>query len=361
MSIPTTSLSHFPSLFRRISRIFSHAYFHHREAFHLSELENSLYARFVALCERFDLVGPNLLVIPREVVGAYKEHTDSDDSDEEEDDDDEEEEEEDEEEESEEESDTRGRGEKGETKEKRTRSLDRHGPPSSLDMPKAARSGTILPDPAATPLAEDTNASPRKTDPFWSSPQSSATLSRGKQPRGTMLWNSDMSSIPAIPVGPELSRTESNQTAVLLDGPGETAEEDVAGESEEIEVVPKDEIELLEEEGVLPSETAVSPLPPPAEGEEGAETETRVMSTTDEPEDTKSEGKGEEDTQVKPDQEEETGEAGSGEKDVKPDSNELAEEETEEKTEEKAEGKIEEKAQEESQPSTVDDRANEET
>jgi len=84
MSIPTTSLSHFPSLFRRISRIFSHAYFHHREAFHLSELENSLYARFVALCERFELVGANLLVIPRDVVGQYKERA-GDDSDEEDD------------------------------------------------------------------------------------------------------------------------------------------------------------------------------------------------------------------------------------------------------------------------------------
>jgi hypothetical protein len=266
----------------------------------LSELENSLYARFVALCERFELVGANLLVIPRDVVGQYKERA-GDDSDEEveagdeeedeDEDEDEDEEEEEEEEESEEEPDTRGRGEKGDSKEKRTRSLDRHGPPSSLDMPKAARNGTIMPDPAATPLADDTNAanmdmSPGKEDPFRSSPRAGrGTLGRGKQPRGTMLWTSDMSGVPAIPIGPELSRTESSQTAILIEEPEDTADAsgtvvgggEKAAEEDEDDAVPKDEIELLEESGVLKSEATVSPLPPPQVGGEGGATDTDVI------------------------------------------------------------------------------------
>jgi len=66
LQIPDSSLSHFPSLFRRLSRIFSHAYFHHREVFATSEAETSLYRRFVALCHKYELVGPSLLIIPTE-------------------------------------------------------------------------------------------------------------------------------------------------------------------------------------------------------------------------------------------------------------------------------------------------------
>ncbi|BEI85082.1 hypothetical protein CcaverHIS002_0504830 [Cutaneotrichosporon cavernicola] len=65
LQIPHASLAHFPSLFRRLSRIFSHAYFHHREAFATAEAETSLYARFVALCEKYELVSSNLLIIPQ--------------------------------------------------------------------------------------------------------------------------------------------------------------------------------------------------------------------------------------------------------------------------------------------------------
>ena len=49
---------------RRLGRIFAHAYFHHREAFEQAEVESSLYARFLALTARFDLVPPEFLVIP---------------------------------------------------------------------------------------------------------------------------------------------------------------------------------------------------------------------------------------------------------------------------------------------------------
>jgi Mob1/phocein family len=62
LQIPVASHRHFSSLARRLGRIFPHAYFHHREAFEQAEAESSLYARFLALTERFELV-PLFLVI----------------------------------------------------------------------------------------------------------------------------------------------------------------------------------------------------------------------------------------------------------------------------------------------------------
>ncbi|KAF8761332.1 Mob1/phocein family [Rhizoctonia solani] len=51
---------------RRLSRIFAHAYYHHRELFSQAEAESSLYARFLALSQQHELVPPELLVIPSE-------------------------------------------------------------------------------------------------------------------------------------------------------------------------------------------------------------------------------------------------------------------------------------------------------
>ncbi|KAJ7152626.1 Mob1/phocein [Mycena crocata] len=65
LQIPATSHRHFTSLARRLGRIFAHAYFHHREEFEQAEAESSLYARFLALTEKFDLVPADFLVIPR--------------------------------------------------------------------------------------------------------------------------------------------------------------------------------------------------------------------------------------------------------------------------------------------------------
>lgn len=103
-----------------------------------------------------------------------------------------------------------------------------------------------------------------------------------------MLWNSDMSDTvgeKGVPIGPELTRTESNQTAVLLEEPEEELskeEAEVQGKTtlEETEPlpVPKDEIELLEEEGVIPPENPVSPLPP---AETAAESETQATQPKD--------------------------------------------------------------------------------
>ncbi|KAL1745600.1 Mob1/phocein [Schizophyllum fasciatum] len=64
LQVPASSHRHFPALARRLGRIFAHAYFHHREAFEQAEAESSLYARFLALTQKFDLVPAEFLVIP---------------------------------------------------------------------------------------------------------------------------------------------------------------------------------------------------------------------------------------------------------------------------------------------------------
>lgn len=70
LSIPQTSHRHFSSLARRLSRIFSHAYFHHREVFQQAEAESSLYARFLKLSSLFGLVPSEFLVIPESAIQA---------------------------------------------------------------------------------------------------------------------------------------------------------------------------------------------------------------------------------------------------------------------------------------------------
>ncbi|THH32584.1 hypothetical protein EUX98_g1604 [Antrodiella citrinella] len=64
LTIPEVSRRHFPSLARRLGRIFAHAYFHHREIFEQAEAESALYARFLALTSKFGLVPSEFLVIP---------------------------------------------------------------------------------------------------------------------------------------------------------------------------------------------------------------------------------------------------------------------------------------------------------
>lgn len=46
IAVPSSSVKHFASLARRLSRIFAHAYFHHRDIFEQAEAENALYERY---------------------------------------------------------------------------------------------------------------------------------------------------------------------------------------------------------------------------------------------------------------------------------------------------------------------------
>jgi len=343
ITISQTSTSHFQPLFRRLSRIFSHAYYSHRELFQLAEVETSLYARFVALCEKYELVTPNLLVIPRSVVAESLDGAAPEEENEDED------EEEDEDSEEEERSRRRDKGEGG----RRPHSLDRHARPHKLEDLRGTVKGwpqggekdadagkdaapTGIEASNASPPSESSkgssddkdqerekapeaasdeadssapNTAPESTPPTESRlqpdpislnttqtyslkprtkkdkpsckiplpPHGTGTLGRGKKGRGTMLWSSDTPSSSEATTTPTveseenpLERTDSIETAILapedLEGEGpvppvtapEPKEEDVEEEEEE---VPKDEIELLEEEGVLEPLPASSPIP----------------------------------------------------------------------------------------------------
>ncbi|ORX38815.1 Mob1/phocein [Kockovaella imperatae] len=311
LSIPAASLSYFPSLFRRLSRIFSHAFYHHREAFSLCEVETALYARFVALCETYEMVTDNLLYVPKSATKIHSGHEDDVDVDmnekkgaEEEEEvdneDEEDEEEEDEEEEESEEDESRGRDkEEMDNAGKRTRSLDRDRlsknvddiPPSrspavvsnkdTQSSPQASssrtqglangspnkslpsRTGTMTPasDEKVSPSRDNVSQKVQQFEEGQGSPDQSfksirGTLSRGtngrgKQPRGTMLWSSDSESaaLPTVPEpGSDLIRTESNETAIHV-GTSDESESVSTATSDE---VPKDEIDLLEEQGKIP-------------------------------------------------------------------------------------------------------------
>lgn len=53
--VPNTSLRHFGSIARRLSRIFVHAWCYHKDLFLACEAETSLYSRFYVLVETYDL------------------------------------------------------------------------------------------------------------------------------------------------------------------------------------------------------------------------------------------------------------------------------------------------------------------
>eukprot|EP01113_Clastostelium_recurvatum_P020814 TRINITY_DN2463_c0_g1_i1.p1 TRINITY_DN2463_c0_g1~~TRINITY_DN2463_c0_g1_i1.p1 ORF type:complete len:222 (+),score=40.56 TRINITY_DN2463_c0_g1_i1:2-667(+) len=63
-NIPDNSTKHFQSIARRLYRIFSHAYFHHRSLFDTYENETRLCERFVKFCTLFKLIPKKLQIIP---------------------------------------------------------------------------------------------------------------------------------------------------------------------------------------------------------------------------------------------------------------------------------------------------------
>jgi len=56
LDIKPPDLKTFQELSRRLYRLFSHAYFHHSDVFHLFEAETHLTERFIALCNVYKLV-----------------------------------------------------------------------------------------------------------------------------------------------------------------------------------------------------------------------------------------------------------------------------------------------------------------
>ncbi|KAL1407648.1 hypothetical protein Q8F55_007081 [Vanrija albida] len=257
LQIPHASLAHFPSLFRRLSRIFSHAYFHHREAFATAEAETSLYARFVALCQRYELVGQSLLIIPAEgyeVVSHDDEDEDDEDDENDRDNEDHDLAERDSDEEHQEATDgtepsladdSPPRGREAEGVVGRSHSLDRH--PVSIQSPgkwntsspvQPANKGKPAPAQASDVLSPPSghvslNGLDEAVVPPTTQTKGRNTLSRGKTPRATTVWTSGAgSSPPTADAIPEtaLSRTESIDTIVHI---GPETDDDAAQAADE--------------------------------------------------------------------------------------------------------------------------------
>ncbi|EGG19763.1 MOB1 [Cavenderia fasciculata] len=64
IEISTSSLKQFPSIMRRLYRLFAHAYFHHREIYDQIEEQTHLCERFVTFALKYSLVPPSSLIIP---------------------------------------------------------------------------------------------------------------------------------------------------------------------------------------------------------------------------------------------------------------------------------------------------------
>lgn len=151
--------------------------------------------------------------------------------------------------------------------------------PSTAPESTSPTESRLQPDPISLDTTQTYSLKPRTKKDKPSSkiplpPHGTGTLGRGKKGRGTMLWSSDSPSTSEATTTPTveseenpLERTDSIETAILapedLEGEGpvppviapETKEEEVEEE------VPKDEIELLEEEGVLEPLPTSSPIP----------------------------------------------------------------------------------------------------
>ncbi|QQP56328.1 Mps one binder kinase activatorlike 4like [Caligus rogercresseyi] len=64
VSIKEGSISKLASVCRRVYRIFSHAYYHHRELFEAFETESHLCRRFTRYVMKYDLMPRDVLIIP---------------------------------------------------------------------------------------------------------------------------------------------------------------------------------------------------------------------------------------------------------------------------------------------------------
>ncbi|CAJ0562119.1 unnamed protein product, partial [Mesorhabditis spiculigera] len=64
VSIKESSISKLGSVCRRVYRIFSHAYFHHRELFEKFEAETALCKRFTTYVTRYLLIAQEHLIVP---------------------------------------------------------------------------------------------------------------------------------------------------------------------------------------------------------------------------------------------------------------------------------------------------------
>ena len=68
VSIPASSTKHLISTVRRLYRLFTHTYFHHKDIFNEFENEMHLCARFTQFTKRFKMLNADLYIIPEEAL-----------------------------------------------------------------------------------------------------------------------------------------------------------------------------------------------------------------------------------------------------------------------------------------------------
>jgi Mob1/phocein family len=68
VSIPPASIKHLLSIVRRLYRLFTHTFFHHREIFMEFESEMHLCGRFTEFTKRFKMMSADLYIIPEEAL-----------------------------------------------------------------------------------------------------------------------------------------------------------------------------------------------------------------------------------------------------------------------------------------------------
>ncbi len=68
VSIPPASTKLLLSIVRRLYRLFTHTYFHHKEIFMEFENEMHLCARFTEFARRFKMMSNDLFIIPEEAL-----------------------------------------------------------------------------------------------------------------------------------------------------------------------------------------------------------------------------------------------------------------------------------------------------
>ncbi|KIR80562.1 Mob1 family protein [Cryptococcus gattii EJB2] len=278
MHIPPASISHFPSIFRRLSRIFSHAYFHHRETFIMAEVENSLYARFVELCEAYELVGERLLVIPKEVVSKFRDDEEEDIG--------------------------RDQGkEKASTHDEKedvkepvklfngTSNLPTSGSSTFVHNQTLGRGKTARPTPAGDKdVAEGSSSSnaANTTGAMGEEENEEEEDQREERRRSRSDSVSSLQSADSVQTAVHISDTgtlsQDVETEHVEDAsPPHVAEVGTKEEKEDVEEVPKDEIDLLEDERNLEKEASVAPVPTAEEPkeEEAGQGETKPVDETE--------------------------------------------------------------------------------
>ena len=71
----TASMRHLTNIFRRVYRIFAHAWFQHQDVFWQVEAEKGLYIFFKTVCDQYQLIPDDNYTIPPEAEGGHDEET----------------------------------------------------------------------------------------------------------------------------------------------------------------------------------------------------------------------------------------------------------------------------------------------